>query len=281
MSKPATIVAREPWAEIVTVTPALAEKWLRQNGHNRYLRERDVRAYARDMVNDRWRLTMEPIKFSPDGTLLDGQHRLHAVIQAKVSVPMLVAWEVDPLSQESMDSGIKRSTGDVLRLRGQVNVNNVGAVATRVLQWQAGTRWTRDREIKLSKAEIIEAIELDPTIAEAANQAVTYRKHIAAPVSAIGLCIWVFNRIDHTSATEFLEMVASGADLPPHHPALALRNKLLQIRVQTGTWLATERYVALICRCWNAYRDGRTMQKLAVSTGKPGAKGEEVFPEPR
>lgn len=281
MSKPAPIVAREPSAEIVNVTPAQAKKWLGQNGHNRYLRERDVRSYARDMMNGRWRLTMEAIKFDPEGTLLDGQHRLEAILQANTPIPMLVAWDVDPAAQESMDSGIKRSTGDVLRLRGQVNVNNLGAVASRVLQWQTGTRWSRNRELKLSKAEVIEAIEFDPTIALAANKAVAHRKRILAPVSAVGLCYWIFARIDEEQAGEFMDMVAYGDGLATGHPALTLRNKLVQIRATQGTWLATERYIALFCRSWNAYREGRTMHKLAVATGKSGAKGEEVFPEPK
>lgn len=80
----------EPTAVVIDVTPELARVWLRANTRNRNTRERAVTEYARDMVAGHWNLNGEAIKFAYDGSLLDGQHRLRAVIEADATVQMLV-----------------------------------------------------------------------------------------------------------------------------------------------------------------------------------------------
>ena len=78
--------------ELVNVTPELAEFWLTQNSANRNVRREVWKAYARDMAAGAWKVTAETIKMSPAGRLLDGQHRLQAVVASGVTVPMFVAY---------------------------------------------------------------------------------------------------------------------------------------------------------------------------------------------
>ena len=69
-----------PYVENVTITPQVAQMMLEHNTHNRNLTESRAQAYARDMASGNWRYTGEGIKFGPDGTLLDGQTRLRAIV---------------------------------------------------------------------------------------------------------------------------------------------------------------------------------------------------------
>lgn len=281
MSKPAIAMAQEgPRFEVVRVDVKLAQEWLGKNTHNRNIRPNDVLMYARDMTVGDWQFTAEAIKFDVDGNLLDGQHRLYAILAANVTLPMLVVWGLDPKAQESMDTGIKRSAGDTLRLRHYPNVNTLGAVARHVIQWKAGQRWGRDGRFKLSKAELIEAVEADELIRDASLVAAGYAKRIQAPTSVTGTCYWIFAGIDRAATDDFFEKLAVGADLPENHPVLTLRNRLAQIKGSPGRWLSTERYIALFCRVWNAYRDGRLLKAAYIATGKKGSDGEEVYPEP-
>lgn len=69
------------------VTPAMATKWLEEgNTHNRKVRDSVVMRYAADMKAGRWKQTHQGIAFNGDGTLLDGQHRLFAIIEADTEV---------------------------------------------------------------------------------------------------------------------------------------------------------------------------------------------------
>jgi hypothetical protein len=81
---------RSQWIE---VTPELAARWLKNNFRNRSVREDVVSAYARDMANGRWVYTHQGIAFNDRDELIDGQHRLHAVILSGLAaVRMMVTF---------------------------------------------------------------------------------------------------------------------------------------------------------------------------------------------
>ena len=66
-----------PTVERINITPDMALRWLETtNTNNRKVSEKHVHRLARDMTDGKWRLTHVGIAFDPNGTLLDGQHRL-------------------------------------------------------------------------------------------------------------------------------------------------------------------------------------------------------------
>jgi hypothetical protein len=73
-------------ARLISVTPELAAKWLELNDHNRGVVTARVDQYAADMRRGEWRVNGEAIKISADGKILDGQHRLLAVLEADVAI---------------------------------------------------------------------------------------------------------------------------------------------------------------------------------------------------
>ena len=68
-------------SELLTITPNEASKYLANNPANRKINESVVRAMAEDMKAGRWMQTHQGIAISKTGRLLDGQHRLSAVIK--------------------------------------------------------------------------------------------------------------------------------------------------------------------------------------------------------
>mgnify|MGYP001767036089 CR=1 FL=1 len=102
--------------EIITVTPKRAEEYLSANTINRTLRKSVVERYANDMKMGRWELTHQGIAVANDGTLLDGQHRLHAVIKAGVPVMMQVTTGLDVSAFANIDKLVARTDADSLRI---------------------------------------------------------------------------------------------------------------------------------------------------------------------
>lgn len=102
------------------ITPEMAREYLKFNTENyRSLSKDRVISYAGDMKNGEWQMNGEAIKFDETGKLIDGQHRLHAIIRAGVPVEMLVVRGV----QESVniyDIGFRRSLGQIAKARGIV-----------------------------------------------------------------------------------------------------------------------------------------------------------------
>ena len=102
--------------EIVEVTPKMAVEWLEKNiDNNRTIRQSIVSKYARDMRNGDWKLTHQGIAFNSIGELVDGQHRLWAVVEANVPVKMYVATGLDIGTEKLVDSGLARTMVDQLK----------------------------------------------------------------------------------------------------------------------------------------------------------------------
>src|SRR5215831_11828755 len=77
--------------KVVTVTPKMANELLVKNKINRAIRQSKVRKYARDITMGRWKLTHQPLALDEHGNVLDGQHRLLAVIEADIPVQFVLA----------------------------------------------------------------------------------------------------------------------------------------------------------------------------------------------
>lgn len=112
---------RSQWIE---VTPALAKKWLKNNFRNRPLRDDVVHAYARDMKNARWVYTHQGIAFNDRDELIDGQHRLSAVVLAGMAVRMMVTFGLpsqiegqEMTTMDAVDRGATRSVADQLKIQ--------------------------------------------------------------------------------------------------------------------------------------------------------------------
>ncbi len=111
-------------AKWVEVTPAMAEAWLENNFRNRPLSEDVVVAYARDMKSGQWVPTHQGIAFNENDDLIDGQHRLHAIVRSGVTVRMMVTFGLkakiagkEMTTMDAVDRGRTRSVADQLKIQ--------------------------------------------------------------------------------------------------------------------------------------------------------------------
>ena len=77
---------------IVNVPPELARQWLSINNFNRPKNTESVAKYVRQIRDGHWRLTHQGVALTQNGFLLDGQHRLFALIECGVTLPMRVCF---------------------------------------------------------------------------------------------------------------------------------------------------------------------------------------------
>lgn len=76
-------------AEVLDITPEIAARLLQKNPHNRKITSGGVKKWAESMMAQRWKVA-QPILIDRNGNLLDGQHRLTAVIKTGMTIKMLV-----------------------------------------------------------------------------------------------------------------------------------------------------------------------------------------------
>ena len=119
---------------IKKVTPEYAQELLVSNHiDQRTLKEHIVESYVRAMASGLWSAgTGEPIKFSAEnGDLLDGQHRLTAVVRSGKPIYMMFMTGILEENIRCIDNGASRNLGDVLRLtkntKYKINTNSLAS----------------------------------------------------------------------------------------------------------------------------------------------------------
>lgn len=101
------------------ITPELASYWLSNcNQGNRSIKQAVVKKYAQDITEGQWRITHQCIAFDIAGRLVDGQHRLSAVVLCNRAIQAYIA-EYET-TEEAMklpiDMQAKRAVYDVLQV---------------------------------------------------------------------------------------------------------------------------------------------------------------------
>lgn len=100
------------------VGPVLAKILMEGNYLNRDFRAGHARKIARQMKLGRWRASPEPIVITNKGRMVNGQHRLWAVIETGTTQDFTISEIPDekyPEIFEILDQGATRSSSDVLR----------------------------------------------------------------------------------------------------------------------------------------------------------------------
>ena len=120
--------------KVVSITPTMALEWLEGNIHNRTLRQPRVMQYAKDMQQGQWHLPHQGVAFDAFGKLVDGQHRLWAIVEADTKVDMLVTRNVDMDTQLVIDDHLTRTGKDALDLTyGGESIGHRGAAVLSIL----------------------------------------------------------------------------------------------------------------------------------------------------
>jgi hypothetical protein len=271
-------VARTTRIELVNVTPELAEFWLTQNQSNRRVRRTIWKSYARDMQAGAWKLTAEPVKLSPEGKLLDGQHRLHAVVDAGVTVPMFVAYDVPDDAQAAMDSGAKRTASDALALRGDSQTSLVAATARIAL----GVAYSPESigRYTATHAEIMDWVDNYPDVFDAASFISNIQSRLkGCRPSMATYTLLMLSQIDHDQAYSFWSAVADQVGDYPGDPVLALARRFGEA-YREREQLSHSAQLSMIYRAWNSRRGNKPLRIVRVNS--PGAAGGLIpVPVPR
>lgn len=279
-----------PVHTVELVDAARATQLLKQNTKNRLLSKSTVAQYAAVMKDGGWLFDGAPIRVAKDGTILDGQHRLEAVV-ASDTVQQFSIWSgLEDETQHVTDTGRKRTFGDALKINGETDQNNKAALTSLLFFWEHG-----DRGFALTQVGYINGATMRPQIPalleffEKHREEITEGNRVAATVSGpanglgitkriAGLASILFSRIDAEDSEEFFRLLKTGEGLSIGDPVLVLRNRLIveNSKAQTQA-LHPAIMLALIIKAWNFWRDGASVGLIRF---KPGGKGKETYPEP-
>lgn len=105
--------------EQLIVTPDLAQEYLKlTHPHQRALNRDRVESYTEAMLAGRWVLVPDAISFDYYGYLINGRHRLSAVLESQTSQPFIVVGGLKPEAFVYTDQGQRRTAKQMLSAYG-------------------------------------------------------------------------------------------------------------------------------------------------------------------
>lgn len=259
-------------AQIEIVTPTLAKSLLERNTMNRKVSTTTVERYAADMRNNRWNNNGQGIVVSLDGELLDGQHRMHAIIASQQSIAMLVVRGAAKESFVTMDTGKPRSLSDLLSIQGYVHTNTLAGAARSAYNYIAGVT----QGYAPTKATLDSFIQANPYAQEASSLVAGCSKINQRIQFSSVMFLGNYRGNLNDEVQTFLEGVNYGEGMVRGDPRHTLREWIVAERLRGRGYLKADATFAAVCRAWNAWAAGK---ELAVIKGvaKPTLMSISLF----
>lgn len=110
------------------IGPKEAQHYLSKNVINRTPNNNLINKYSDAMKRGEWQLNGQPIILSSDGALIDGQHRLMAIVKSNTLQRMVVCRGISSDAHPTIDTGRNRTSGDVLSMYGVSNAISISAI---------------------------------------------------------------------------------------------------------------------------------------------------------
>lgn len=256
---------------VIDLTPEIAEDWLNHgNTHNRPILDTHVDYLASEMKARRWRLTHQGIAFSTNQVLLDGQHRLWAVVFSGVTVPMRVFVNEPPETMGVLDTGQRRRNDQILTLTaglGEVSPSDLATLRAMLMgagkqrrhsPGEEGALFARHREAIRFAIDTLKTGGKFRGVATAATRAVLARAWYSA---------------DRGLLRHFAEVLSTGRPVGEHDEPVLL---LFQFLIGTpGSRNSAGRHECYrkTQRALSAFLRGEKLTRLYVAA-------EELFPLP-
>lgn len=280
-AQPITSITPQPSIGIETVTPKMAADLLASNTINRNMRTLRVNRYANDMKAGAWHIGNDAIAIATDGTLLNGQHRLSAVVQSGVAVDMLILRNAAKESMSAMDTGAVRTSADYFGKAGlnEANASLLTATIKQLILLETDNI-TRDRSgQEVTNHAMKEWLDAHPEVREsvAAGQKFstgTRRIETTSRVLAI-VHYLIAQRNSAEIADYFFKQVSTRFNEPDGSPVHAIDSRLRRMRDHKQN-PDVRILVAFLIRGWNAYAEGRSVRQMPLETGNGSFRMPDV-----
>lgn len=272
----------------IDVTPEMAKEWVKKISPDKQRKLNQSRCieYAEQMKAGLWGLSTDAIGFSTDDNLINGQHRLYAIILSNTTQRFLVVYDLPPESLNNIDIGLSRRIG---QFNNDIpNKNNVLTIVKRCLSIEKGNtiNMAVGGKTAYNNAELIENVEIDKRRVTSRNSlrslsnsevldeyykhpdfyqwlyrmAAQFKSRIGTQMSAIGLAYFLINSYSSELLSMFHEMVVDDTDMQ----SLSLR--LMHQRFASKTHRAHDATL-FILRAFDKFESGEITSTFKARPG--------------
>ena len=268
----------------VFITPEYAEKLLKKNVSNRPLNKKTIEWYAYQMERGQWTVSGQTISISDRDELLDGQHRLQAIVKSGVSLWFTIAYNVPSESFINYDNLRSRSAKDALSIEKIPNALNMstmiyaynsllmGQLASLGFGYKISGNNSRSglgkSKLKFTNKEVLELYHSNSDLWQEVykNAASFYKSKPIFKISQLGsIMYYLINDKMHDKAKvfEFFRQLHTNENVT-NKTIFYLREKLIDDAMSQYKMIPRMKYVFLV-KTWNAYVTGKEFKVFKYS----------------
>lgn len=245
------------------VTPEQARGWVEASEQrNRPIGWRTVERYQRYMTEGQWRVNGEPLIFSIESVLLDGQHRLHAVIKSGLTIPMLAIEGISPEEFKTINQGRIRTGADTLATMNQEHAKMLSSALVWMHHYESETIRFRYVQDRLNNQEIARLLDDFPGMAESVAWVGSKCKRNIHSPALFAFLHHVCSRMHPLEAEDFFLAVFAGTMIVPGSPIHKLTDKLTDGIGKPKTTESLTATAACVIKAFNATLEGKTIRSL-------------------
>lgn len=257
----------------VLLTPEMATQLLEYNTLNRPLNEQHVKRLTNQILKGKWKYNGDSIKVSDTNQILDGQHRLWAVVEAKTPVETVIVRGIEREAFATIDALRKpRNGADVLALNGATHHRAYTSAALQwLIRWQRKCLETYKAPVnRIENSDIEESYANNPGVERAIGRVIKLRG-LANP-SLMGFFYYVLANRSPELAERMVSTMENPAGVSMNDPFFRLRMYFASDHLKRKDPVVT---IALMVKASNAAYHNREVKALAWRN--QGQKPEE-FP---
>ncbi len=205
------------------ITPLEAKHILKYyNNSNRKPSKVVATKYATDMISGNWMSNFQPISFDSDGMVIDGQHRLYAILMTGISQNVIIHYGLSPEVFPSIDNGKILTNADILNKMGYDPTNTaiLAALIRSIIAYNTNGNYD-SKNFKgvnqITKCQVMDYLEENTDVYDYVEP---YKKSSVVSSSVAAFCYWLLSSVDRKEASNYLDMVFMGYNLTPntiHH----------------------------------------------------------------
>lgn len=284
-------------SKVEEIDPIQAHMMLQRNAKNRNKNRKNIDFYTQEMLANNWQCNGEGIIIDKDGNIMDGQHRLEAIIKSGKTEAIVVTRGVLRKAYSTMNQGSKRTTGQILKQAGNSYGNDLAAII-RILYDYKSQKYTKlGNTGRMSPTDAQSLLKRYSTgyntIDDSLNFAkTTCKKKYACPFrpNYIASLHYILSEIDQADADFFLTYLTTGNIDANYRYALdnkksvnivcgelnTIRNHFISLKTTNSSLIKSRHYtIGTLINCWNKFQKGT---KISASGFKYTNNDHANFP---
>lgn len=250
---------------IETITPERARELLALNTNNRKINLAVVKRLEEAMKKGHWVFNGDAIRISKSGKLLDGQHRLTAVVGSGITCQMMVISDLPDSVFTTIDTGRQRTVADMIDIEHIKNACVTAGATNLIMKYDMGAQPCHTGHDRFfSKREMVEFILKNKDELAVSAHFISCSKFFKKAISPSYGCFahYIMGRIDPVMRDEFFKKVETGLDCEPTSPEWVLREKLIDSMSQSVYKEDNFTKSAYLIFAWNNARMGKQCKQI-------------------